>query len=770
MKVRNQALILTAAIMLGTSNFTFPVLSAAANLTTLQNIYEQNPANSEIAHNYAVALARNGQFVSGLNILKELTANHPDPTILYDHAVVLTWAGDYRAAVSLYETKILNLKTTLPHYVTNSLGGAYYRLGQFKDAQSLFHQAAAAGDPQAKRWEAESFMQLRDLKSANVLYNALLTENPNDLETYLSRASMSILIGNNISAAIDVEKALEVLPQDKTGTEKRLSIRAEMAAQFIQSGDYSRGIILLKPTVADGSANIKMQSDYILALRLNGDYKQAIQEATCRWPNFANIPDYGLQALADSYLHTHQFHAAKDIYQVILQRNNQATNLNVIKLGLAYTYLFTDDTAAGLAFYNQVITADHNLADIAIADASAMIEQGKFYAGKQLYNLLLNKFPDNKLYRQRFAAVLAAKNMPREAYEQYAALNELANREPVGLAGIVNTAVTVGDYQTARPAIEYLEEKYSRNPLTGHAIDKYENRSQGSTEFSYKMSNDYKTNDLRAAELTTDQRISDRTSVLAGISNKKIADSTASVTLNSYDIGYQYQDLHRDAKLWIDSYHHHGSFTGYRLLTNYYFGDNANLEFNLERSPVEDPQAIISTLIGPIMATDYHLGFNRQLGLKDFYTLGITTSFYNDTNRALAYNADWTHNMVSSNNKNMDWFTYFSRSSFKHQEINGTATSYESPPLREAYGAGLKERWTRLNDYWEGTLAMEYGRDRPEPFEFSPHIRMEYGYKFSASQWLIAGTEYGLRTNKTADISGFHFSNHQYDINYRMTW
>ena len=766
MNIRKRTLALTFAVVLGTNCLAPIALGADLDLPTLKSSYEQNPTSQETAYNYALALARSGQYTLALDIFTPLSVTTSNTNIIFDHAVVLTWAGDYRAATALYETKIVPMKIAIPAYVQTSIAGVYYQLNDFKAAQLLFHDVAIRGDRQAKRWEAESFMRLNDVIAGNRLYQELLTEDVNDVDTYLSRASMFILLGNNIEANNDIKKALELLPKDQSGNEKRLEVRSEMAVLFIQNGNYSNGIVLLQPTIVDGSATMKMQANYIFALRINLDYKRAISEAIKLWPDLAVVPDFGLQALADCYLRTGQPKLAQKIYQSILNRDNQGTNLDNIKLGLAYTNLKTGNVKIGLALYEELISKNPGIGNTILQDANVLIETGDIVKGKQLYQLLINKSPDNKYYRTSYATVLTSIDRPREAYQQYKILSNIKDAAVTGLAGITNTALDFGDYKAAHAAIELLKKSFATNPVTGQSIQKYQNRSKYSIDTTYQLLKDYKGNDNKEIEFNAREHLEGRFSILGSTSHKKIGDELSYVSLNSYGLGLQYQDVKHEVTLWVDSYNQANNFSGYRFLANHYFDDATYIGIALEKSPVQDAQA----LSYPIMSTNQTISFNRRLGLKDVYTFSFNTANYSDGNYSSTYGTTFDHTMLDTAKKNISWFSYFNRTNYKYQEFNDSPTPYESPPVRETYGAGVRERWSGIKDYLEATLTAEWGRDRPEAFSFDPSIALEYGYNFTPTKSIIIGTEYALHTDVISSSRHLGFGSRQYYVNYNMTW
>jgi tetratricopeptide (TPR) repeat protein len=750
-KIDKCTFLLTLIFLLGTHGF-----------ATL----EQIPDNQQASYEQALALARSGQYPSALAIFQQLSPLATNPNILYDHAIVLTWSGDYAAAISLYEDQILFLPSSIPSYVKTSIAGAYYRLSQFKKAQQLFHEVALSGDRPAKRWEAESFMRMKDIKSANHLYQELLTSAPSDIDTYLSRASLFLLLGNTVSAAVDVNQALEQLPNNLEGQERSLQIRADMAASFIQHDDYNRAIILLQPTIANGSATMKMQANYILALKLNTDYKRAIQQGVLLWPDFTLVPDFGLQALADCYLRVREPAIASTIYRIILTRHNPDTNSNTITLSLAYADLRDGNIQKGLEEYQHLLPTNPTFGPIASMDANSFIEAGQIDTGKKLYQLLLTTVPDTSFYLKSYGAILSENDMPREAYHQYEKLNELNSGDRIALSGLVTTATVFGDYKTARAATRNLKEKYPLYSIPNEFVAKDRNYNLKSIQGSYQMLHDYKGNQVTETDLMARQHGDGRFSILANTNYKKISDTTSSTTLPSYGLGLQYEDVTRDVQLWIKNYYHNNTFTGYHLLANHYFDDRAFIEINIEKSPIEDVQA----LTFPIMSTTQQLTLNRKLGLKDFYTLSLTSSNYSDGNHSTTYGTTFDHTLLTTKTKSANWFAYGNRTHYKYQLINATSTPYESPMARETYGLGITEHWDMENRYWKGTVTAEWGRDRPEDFSFSPNIAMEYGYIFSPTHSLQLGAQYNFHTDTSVISKNLGFGSRQYYINYNRTW
>jgi tetratricopeptide (TPR) repeat protein len=769
MKVRNWVSGLCCTLIL--SNLGIVSAAEDQNLIEKQVSYNQNKENPIVVKEYAVVLAQSQHFSQSLDIFKQLYQKYPDDKdIQFDYIVVLNWSGNNQAAIEMFEK--LQGGVEVPSYVKRSVAGSYYQTGAYKIAQELFHEVAESGDRKAQLWEAQSLIRMGDTDAGNKIYKLLLDKDPNDIDVYLSRAAVFVLINQNTAALADFEKALSLVPPDDEGISKRRQINYDMAISYIRVGDEARAILLLKPYIQDGSANVWMQGNYITALRLNADYKTAISEGERLWPDYGKVPNFGLQALGDSYLHNGQTQKSQAIYERILKSEPDSAN---IKLGLAYSYMAQGKLQKGLELYREVLKNDPRRADVLLDDAYNFVAKNRFAAGKAIYGLVVEQFPDNQTFRQEFANSLADNEMPRQAYEQFAVLAKIPEGELTGKAGMVESAVLVGDYHTADQAIGALREKYAKSAVSQAAISSYNSRHKGGIDSSYIYSLDYQGIESGAFLITSDQNIGGSYSVLASIGTNHITnrDVNESTTLKSQSLGMQYLGMKFDTKMWIDNYQSQGNFSGYRIYNNYYFDDHAVLNFNFERVPVLDAQALNPNnpeLLGRIMTSNYNIGFTRQVGVKDTYSFNFIRSLYSDSNQVNAYDLRWDRTLFDNEKKNLDWFIYLSRSNYKYQQINEIDTAYESPEVRQAYGTGFTQHWVIPKGYWEATTTIEWGRDRPDPNEFQPGFRLEYGHDFSPNQTLILGTEYGARTNHLLNSSSLHFGSRQYDVRYQVTW
>lgn len=727
------------------------------------------PASSQGAYENAIALARAHQYLPALDLFAALAAQ-PDaaPDVLFDYAAVASWAQEYQIAIQLYENRILPLHLPIPDYVKNNVAGAYYQQGLFQEAQQLYHEAGTAGNEQSSLWEAQSWLQLGNETAAKQIYSDLLQKDPENSTVYCIRAQLWLKANDPVSAENDIAAALHILKEQgySESSPQVQQVRSEMAAHFIRSDNYLYAISLLKPAISDNTATINMQCDYILALSLNGEYKNAIREGKRLWNDYGKVPIYGRKALAGAYFHTGQMDKAISLYRSIeTEGGGQFTPGD--KQSLAYAYLIDGKIQTGLALYQQLIAESISQADQCTSDADALLLLGRYHGGRQLYQLIINTYPGNSIFRQRFAAALNASGLLRESYIQYKALDQFPQNRLESNIGLANTALSTGAYHEAHLAVAYLDKHYPDSPAAAKASSRFQQRPLGYSENHYQSTADYKGNTLKIAEIWGEQRLSDHFSLLAGRADKKVADDDGKNTLRTNSLGVRYLDMKQMLQLWLDQNRSSGTYSGYRFLSSYSFGENSSLDVSLNRVPVEDSQ----TLPLHLMSTEYGLTLNRRLGLKDFFSLHAGRDFYSDSNRASRYGLTWTHTMLARETKTMDWSVYYNHLAFAKQALNEIDTEYESPKTRKAYGLQLQNHWDYSKHYWEGTWGLEWGHDYDEPTDFSPSLRLEYGYQFSPNHTLVLEAEYGLRSGYSTNTGGnLQFGYRQFSINYRINW
>jgi hypothetical protein len=431
--------------------------------------------------------------------------------------------------------------------------------------------------------------------------------------------------------------------------------------------------------------------------------------------------------------------------------------------------MMAGDIVGGAKVYNELLASDKSVVDIALDDAYYFNEQGRYSAGKTLFNLVIDRYPDAVLYRQEFAASLIDNNMPRDAFRQYQSLAKVEGGEPAGLAGMAVAAVQVGDYTQAKDKVSKLQDKYAENALTLEALKSWENRRLGGMETGFVFFRDYKGNESQLWRIAGDQSIGGNFSVLVEATRDRLIDHNPSphekTTLNSQSVGLGFKSINSDFQLWYHSFKNNGTFSGYSLLTNFYPSDHFNIGFDITKRPLLDVQALNPSLAGyaekRIMTTNYTLRTRIINGEKEWFDLSFTRGNYSDNNKVNSYSAGWTRTLKYNDREEQYLFINWGYDTFSRQRPD----LYESPPQRDSYSLGFsisgsspnitgKRRLPSLGPRQAGTFRVLSLR--------TPGIRLQ----LLRNRSLTAGFEYGGRTDKLNNSSSLHLGYRQYDLLY----
>lgn len=753
------------ACFLAAGGFNSAIATASTGATVQkETALEESIANhsNDQLHARAIELARAGKMTEAVLALRVLT-DRPSASekAWHDYLTVLQWSGSNRTMLELFRQRYAGQENNLPGFLLRSVAGAYYQLEQFETAQKYYAKAVAQGEAPARLQQAESAMRAGDIVLANALYDALLVENPRNIAVYLSRSEMAIYRKNFAQAEQDYNKAVSLLSDDENQPLRKQQIDASRAGIYIRTNEFVPAIKLLRPYMQPGQATRIMECDYILALRLRGDYQQVIAESARLWPDLRDIPAYGLQALADAHLRLGQYEQAERVYSLLIERE---PSRSAARLGKAYSLVARGRLGDGLALYEASYRQDKTIGSIIAVDAAYFFDAGRFSIGKALYNLLLTLEPDKSSHYREFANSLQRHSMPREAYGIYRQLAALPDGALYGLAGQVKTAVAAGDYRAAKSALVDLQTRFPTHTLTAEALQAYDNRYAGSATFGFRTYNDYKGNHITAWDHSGDQAFgADNWAVLWGSASNRVSDDADHVRVHDSRVGVAARERWWSSRVWVSDYRGTGqNTTGGHWDADLFLRDFTKLNFALAKQPVWDAQAWKN---GPIMALARTVSLSHRVGYGDFYDFSYTWDGYSDGNRFYGWSANYSHNVYDRDKKSLDWFLFASRGRYRYESID-----YESPPARIGYGVGTVQRWRFLNGYWEWTNALGWGYDKPEPTDFSPYTRLEYGYSFSPSHTLVAGLEYGGRTNRLNNRNGLLYGYRQFDIRYNIVW
>lgn len=714
--------------------------------------------NIDKLHASAVTLARTGQISDSLNLLRQLYTEYPNYRPgLFDYLTVLNWAGENASAILIYEKSGL---TEAPNYVLNSIGGAYYRLGNYQKAQALFHKASDGDDLQAIRWEAECFMRMNNFSEGIALYDKLLLLNPIDIETYLSRASMLTLAKEYPAALADYTKALSLLSPSDTSAVERRKIHAAMAEAFINDGRPLEAAVVLKEYITDNTADAYMQGNYILAMHNLRQCQLAINQAQNMWPSHDTIPLFALKALADCYAKTGEINKAIALYRNILVRDPKYQETQA---SLGYALILRGDTAEGMTAYHKAIVGNQKLAATVANDASTLMTKGRFVSGKELYILLIDTFPTNPIYQRMLADDLLNNGLPRQAYKEYENLNTNNYFAPAGLVGMAKSLAAVGDFSASNRLITRLHQRFELIPAEQNELSASSPDTLGDTKLSY---NHFISSDSTYTEemiLSSEQYLDGSFTAKMQTEHISLYDNTANppITLNKHSVGTSYTGLHFNTQIELNHYDGIKSFNGYSLSSTYYFDDQLSVGFSTEKAPILDTD-VLTAVGSPLMADHHSVSLLRSIGRNESYSATVFHSYYRDGNKRNGYNVSYTRTLFSDSSNVVNLSGYWGKSFWNEQQH-----TYDSPVERKAYGVTLANRHSLNNGYLQTALTFDWGADRPAPVSFTPALQFEYKHTLSPGHSFDVSGGYGLNTVWSDGLKGLGYSYKYYNISYQ---
>ena len=719
-------------------------------------------------HDKAIALARAGDFKTAAALFAELRINYPAASpILFDSALVMHWAGDDKAATDFYETK-LRARPDVPNYVKEAMVNAYVRQGRFAEALPLVQELAVAGE---KRWRllaAELLIRLQNPAEAQKIYEALLSVNPDDIEVFVSRGEAKLINGDNRRAADDLARA-KILADKQPDLSQKRRIDSLLAAASLRTNDIATALTLLKPYVDQQPPDPIMQADYIYALRLNGQFAEAIAAAARFWPDLNKAPLYGVRILGDILLRNANYAEAIRAYAVVLAKEPRN---HLAMLGTAVAKAQTGKVAEALQLYERVLTLDKRLAEVILDDCLYFVAQGKLWTAKQIFALLNQKVAPSASFYRQYADRLSLSGLPREAYANYQILRGLPDGMTTGTAGMASAATAVGDYGRAQALLTALDRQQLRSPMAAQALREYEEREKGAVEISFSYYRDYKAKENTVAASSFWQQLGGSLRLLGQTRRMylKNTDNGDTADYTSFSPGLWLRGMNYDFKAWWD-FNNVNGLEGHRLEYSFFPNDNSSLTIYTNLRPVDEADAIRQKIMARNIGAYYSWrtltaskNGNRPQE-RDSFTVGYAEGSLTDGNKNNTQSLEWSRTIRDDREKRLVWSTYFRRARYAF-----VSNLYDSPNLRQTFGTGLTNRTYLKRGYWEWKAFVEYGGDHPFAWDLSPYLRLEYGHFFTSLFYLTTGCEYGITTKNARGSSSFDFSKFQCDINVNLSW
>lgn len=727
------------------------------------------PTTIEEQHDYAIKLARDNDFVQALPILKRAAQIVPHPKYVSDYLVVSRWAGLDAQALDIYHQWTAAHTEPLTSYALKTLGDIYFGNGDKEKAYQFYAQAASMGDETAQLALVQKDATQGQYDKAMPFYDKKVAADPANYQVYLDRANAYISGGAYMSAHRDFVKARSLVP---AGDAKALQmVDQNRAMGFIRAGEYAEGRDVLYPYIRKGTATMNMQCDYMLALQGMASYSRAVTEGEALWPDKSKVPAYGLRALADCYIRLKNYDKAIAYHTELINRAGTEPKFRSY-LSRGYTYMITDRIKPGLADYTAAIQERPASRFLVCEDAKHFFSIGRYELGKELFRRLVTfdtmvqtkeqaaGGSDLSVYRQQFAYDLLTYDMPRESYKEYTKLAEQTRFKETAYAGMAQAALRYGDYRAAKSALQKLSQYDTGSKEAEQARKAWQDRWHGTLTASTSWFKNYQDKDYRDFSVQMENELTGSWHLLSAWGFNKKNQNDADSTEQGFNLGLRYIGRDFDARAWALTNVPSGS--GYSYDLTYFFRDFTWLEYSEGRTGVDNPAGYNRD----ITHRERRLNFHRQIGPKDIFEIGYLWDRYSDGNHARGFDWQYRHMSYQKMYREVEWYLFQ-----RHYAWDRESDYYDSPSSRVAYGPGLRLWWGMpRHGYWELITEASFGYDAPDNTDFTPFIRLERGWELAPGRTLVAGFEYGWRSDRSNDTKRLNKGYHQFDLRYNWNW
>lgn len=711
--------------------------------------------------NEAVSLARSGQTEKALLIIKPLGEITPvtDKNFWADYLVVLGWAGNQAELVSVFESK-LQSDLTLPSYALRSVATVYYNQGKYAQAAPVYAALWQAGDRQFASQYAQTLMRIGQVVQADKVYQAILEKNllPK-YKIYFSKCLQEVYKQDVLAAELSYTEAVTALADQAGSVDILRDFDAEYAAALLSAREYSRAITVLDKYIGTTSASMRMQSNYINAYFLKGNYPEATTLAQKLWADKTKVSVYGLMAWADSYFMLKDYKNAAIIYQEILRREQRPSAM----LALAYSKAQLKHDDECISLYKTAYKLSPEMAIAVLGDIEAILGQGNFYLAQDIYKALKNEHPSDidKI------SLAQARSLLRNGYTiaSQKALGKVTTEQQdqkynfVKFSGYIQKEM----YESAKTPMAQLDSQHPDSIEAYQAKIDYHDARRGGLSASYSTFADYKGNSNKMYNIGGDQYIGNNFYLMLELSNMRLSDSKTYVNIYGQSVGLAYKYNRGQVYTFYSNMNEGGSHSFLRSYIDYSLDDFNTFALSFGKRPVLDAKAVAFSMLSENFAT---LSYKHKLDQNNELDVQYTRSTTSDDNDFYNYNANFTHRLVNTANNKQELFTYYSRGGFDNY-----SQYYESPQKRIAYGLGWQSRWILKNSSMFTFRAIgEWGYDNQEPTDFAPKFRLQYTYPLARRQEFVLAAEYGVRTNRLNQVNRLIHGYHLFECSYNISW
>ncbi len=557
---------------------------------------------------------------------------------------------------------------------------------------------------------------------------------------------------------------------------------ARRAAMYINDGEPSRAVLILSPYIKTG-VDKYMLSDYLLALRMTNQPKEAVkifEEYVQDWQEF---PVYGLQSMGDLYLRQGKYNRACAVYEHILTREKME-NVPYVQLGYALALARQGKRGKAAEAYRKMANLSPRYNNVIAGDGAAFIAEGRVGLARKLFAYLGTTEPEREYWQLQYAQSLVqagrdydnnALNFKRDerladrSYYHEAAklLRQLIHSQDEDIAHEAQAAIAVNKMHNelladSRRGLQDMLDKDNDDMLALAAGGEYERLQLYNLQAGYESSLDDKRNREQTASIDYDSYWGQNFYLSREYARHWLQDDGRSATFWESTIGlrkkYDWGEIAGEGIRYDGA----GVKSGYSLSAGYDFSDVTHLHYQLGRRLHNHAGTVREGIRENYQEISVLHQLTPQTSLQGSYQWANLT----DQNEYWEYNVGLNHLVQIKHN-----YSDRLQLSYGHSKYEREIWFYDSPWRRVEYMAGWVRKWNlpRKNVTWQWQSNLSWSRDNDERMSFSPAMRLAYRKEFPHNQSLELGGTYRKYYRQTGQSKRRH-DGYALDISYNWGW
>lgn len=639
----------------------FPEL--ADRIILYRQALKQLPQHPQLRADYVTLLAWNGQYLDTIAYYQNVLKHSQLPNYALN-AVALSAreSGNYSLATELYH----KLLAAAPNYHKARLGLAAVAIRErkFTEAEQGIQQVLSEQPQNEEALSLLAFLynqqQSKTLEKVSV-YDKMLELADNDQEISRLKTLNLIELGlitparqamHNSPDLYQPEDWLKLRSAQNTKSIRRIANdgrarqNLELVSRALQDNDaYLASLNALTPPPEKQLATA--YADRLLVLNAVTEHQSAITIAEQQQALQAQMPDYGLVAIAESYLAIKQANKALSVLKNGI--NNQqisSNNLDAMKLAYYaaldlgdiktaeyYLQLITEQTPAWLYSADKSIKkANPDYQTVALMQPMHRAFSNDLAGAEAELNQLLALAPNNNEYRQNLADVLRWRGLVERSNEQLDFIMATdPDYIPSQISGIYNL-MAHRQYDAADDSIELLTEKKTNNAVK-RLIEDYKIATDAtvyaSTSGGNSSGSDFSSNDRNYELAAYSSLLSDHWRLFAKSQNNQSSFFGEKENIATLGFGAQYSEKHFVTEVELFKIAGLGSA---ELAGSIQYFWNDHLSLNAEYQSF-NKQTPVRAFYSDVTADLQSLGVTYRINEQQAYSLSWQQSDFSDGNQ-----------------------------------------------------------------------------------------------------------------------------------------